>query len=121
MLRGMSNAVSQDAAPGRWTALAWLASAVVFAMAPWFSAAAVLPQLRAAWTLSDTDAAWLTLAVQLGFVLGAVLSAALNLADRVAPRQLILAGALLAAGANVGLLLAQGPLAAMALRAVTGA
>ncbi|GGM20982.1 MFS transporter [Deinococcus aerophilus] len=117
----MSNAVSQDVAPARWTALTWLASAVVFAMAPWFSAAAVLPQLRAAWTLSDTDAAWLTLAVQLGFVLGAVLSAALNLADRIAPRQLILAGALLAAGANLGLLLAQGPLAAIALRAVTGA
>ena len=121
MLRDMSSAGSHRAAPARWTALSWLAGAVVFAMAPWFSAAAVLPQLRALWTLSETDAAWLTLAVQLGFVLGAVLSAVLNLADRVSPRYLILAGALLAAGANLGLLLAQGPAAAIALRALTGA
>ncbi len=90
-------------------------------MAPWFSAAAVLPQLRAAWLLSEGAAAWLTLAVQLGFVVGAVLSAALNLADRVPPRRLILLGSLLAAGANLGLLVAGGPGVAALLRALTGA
>ncbi|WP_264778551.1 MFS transporter [Deinococcus aetherius] len=110
-----------QAAPGRWSALSRLAVAVVLAMAPWFSAAAVLPQLRAAWVLTDAAASWLTLAVQLGFVAGAVLSAALNLADRVPPRRLILAGALLAAGANLGLLVAGGPVAAGVLRALTGA
>ena len=121
MLRGMSNTVTPHAAPGQWTALTWLAGAVVFAMAPWFSAAAALPQLRVVWTLSEGDAAWLTLAVQLGFVLGAVLSAVLNLADRISPRHLILAGALVAAGANLGMLLAHGPAQAIALRALTGA
>ncbi|MDV6376555.1 MFS transporter [Deinococcus arenicola] len=117
----MPDTFPPNAAPGRWTALTWLAGAVVFAMAPWFSAAAVLPQLRAVWTLSDGDAAWLTLAVQLGFVLGAVVSAVLNLADRVSPRHLIVAGAILAAGANLGILLAQGPAQVIALRAMTGA
>ncbi|GAA5533739.1 hypothetical protein Dalu01_02147 [Deinococcus aluminii] len=121
MLRGMTPSVSEAAAPGRWSALTRLAVAVVLAMAPWFSAAAVLPQLRAAWGLSDAAAAWLTLAVQLGFVVGAVLSAALNLADRVPPRRLILAGALLAAAANLGLLVAGGPVLAGLLRALTGA
>ncbi|WP_216326793.1 MFS transporter [Deinococcus aestuarii] len=110
-----------QAAPGRWSALSRLAVAVVLAMAPWFSAAAVLPQLRAAWGLTDAAASWLTLAVQLGFVAGAVLSAALNLADRVPPRRLILVGSLLAAGANLGLLVAGGPVVAGVLRALTGA
>ncbi|OLV17692.1 major facilitator superfamily MFS_1 [Deinococcus marmoris] len=121
MMRGMPDAAAPNASPRPWTALTWLAGAVVFAMAPWFSAAAVLPQLRVVWTLSETDAAWLTLAVQLGFVLGAVLSAVLNLPDRVSPRHLILIGALLAAGANLGMLLAHGPAQAIFLRALTGA
>ncbi|MFC6663563.1 hypothetical protein [Deinococcus multiflagellatus] len=103
-------APSSPEATGRWSALAALALAVVLAMAPWFSAAAVLPHLRALWRLTDAEAAGLTLAVQLGFVVGAVLSAALNLADRAAPRRLILAGALFAAGANLGLLWAGGQL-----------
>ncbi len=102
-------------------ALYGLALAVVLAMSPWFSAAAVLPQLRALWNLNSTGAAWLTLAVQLGFVAGALLSAAFGLADRAGPRRLMLLGGLLAGAANLGLLLAHGPLSAVLLRALTGA
>lgn len=105
----------------RWLALTLLAVAVVLAMSPWFSAAAVLPQLRVAWHLSPRAAAWLTLAVQLGFVVGAVGSAALNLADRVPPRILIPLGAVGAAAANLTLLSASGPETAFALRALAGA
>ena len=108
-------------APGRWSALAGLATGLFFTMAPWFSAAALLPQLRELWTLSEVSSAWLTLAVQLGFVLGAVLSAALNLADRVTPQRLILAGGLIAAASNLGLLVASGLTSATLLRALTGA
>ena len=90
-------------------------------MSPWFSAAAVLPQLRALWNLNSIGAAWLTLAVQLGFVAGALLSAAFGLADRAGPRRLMLLGGLLAGGANLGLLLAHGPVSAVLLRALTGA
>jgi len=58
-----------DRAPvGRARALALLALALVLSMTTWFSATAVVPQLRAEWALGDTAAAWLTIAVQLGFV-----------------------------------------------------
>ncbi|UBV43472.1 MFS transporter [Deinococcus taeanensis] len=102
-------------------ALVLLAGAVVLSMAPWFSAAAVAPHLRAAWHLSVSQAAALTLAVQLGFVLGAVLSAGLNLADRRSARSLMATGALLAAAANAALLLAPGLGAALLARAAVGA
>jgi len=112
---------SPHAEPGRWSALTGLASVLFFTMAPWFSAAAILPQLRELWTLTDVASAWLTLAVQLGFVLGAVLSAVFNLADRVTPQRLILVGGLFAAASNLGLLLASGLISATLLRALTGA
>src|SRR5436305_1972931 len=37
-------------------------------MTTWFSASAVIPQLRQEWYLSNSTAAWLTIAVQLGLV-----------------------------------------------------
>jgi MFS family permease len=107
--------------PGRWAALAVLALAMVLSMATWFSAAAVLPQLRTAWELSTGAAAWLTIAVQLGFVAGALVSAGLGLADRVDPRTLILVGALGAAAANLGLLISPDASAAIPFRFLTGA
>ncbi len=106
---------------GRWRALAVLAVAMVLAMSTWFSASAVVPQLRVRWDLGDAAAAWLTIGVQVGFVLGALVSALLTLADRVRPVTVILGGALLAATANLGLLAVDGPGGAIALRGVTGA
>jgi MFS family permease len=105
---------------GRWSALARLAVAMVLAMTTWFSASAVLPQLRDEWDLSTTAGSWLTIAVQLGFVVGALLSAGLNLADLVPPRRLMLYGALGAATANAGLLAAAGAPTAIPLRFATG-
>jgi MFS family permease len=109
-----------DLAPGRARALATLAAALVLAMTTWFSASAVVPQLRAEWGLSDTSAAWLTIAVQLGFVAGALVSSILNVADVVAPRIVVLVGALGAAGANALLGAVSGPGAAIPLRFATG-
>ena len=51
--------------------------------------------------MSQGTATWLTNAVQLGFVAGAVLSAALNLPDRLSCRVLIAASAGLGAAATV--------------------
>ena len=98
-----------------------LAVALVLAMSTWFSTAAVLGQLRDAWGLSRVAASWLTIAVQLGFVAGAVLSAATNLADRLAPRRLILLGTLGAAAANAAIPLLDSYGAALVARVVTGA
>ena len=66
-------------------------------MSLWFSASAVVPALRAEWGLSRELAILLTVTVQAGFATGAVCSAALNLADRLAPRRLVGGSALLAA------------------------
>ncbi len=89
-------------------------------MTTWFSASAVVPQLREAWDLSDTAAAWLTIAVQLGFVVGAVVSAVLSLSDVLSPQRVIIAGCVGAAGVNALLLIADGPAAAIPLRFATG-
>lgn len=108
-------------AAGRWRALGQLALAMVLAMTTWFSAAAALPQLRDAWQLSSNQASFLTIAVQIGFVVGAVASATFNLADLVSPRRLILIGATGAAASNLLLILADGAETAIPLRFVTGA
>jgi MFS family permease len=105
----------------RWRQLAVLAVSMVLSMTTWFSASAVLPQLRAEWDLSTATASWLTISVQLGFVAGALGSATLNLADLIAPRRLILAGSVGAAGANALLLAADGPWLALPVRFATGA
>ncbi len=89
-------------------------------MALWFSASAVVPQLTAEWNLSGGQAAWLTMSLQLGFVAGALLSAVLNLADRIETRALLAASAILGALFNAAIALVDGPLAASALRFLTG-
>ena len=105
----------------RQWALALLALALVLGMTTWFSASAVLPALRERWSLSSGAAAWLTIAVQLGFVAGSLASAALNLADRVAARRLMLLSALGAAIANAALAVAPAFESAVGLRFLTGA
>ncbi|MCH7790073.1 MAG: MFS transporter [Acidobacteria bacterium] len=97
-----------------------MGAALVLAMSTWFSTAAVLGQLRDSWSLSTTDAAWLTIAVQLGFVFGAVMSAITNLADRINPRRLFLYGSIAAAGANTALVAADGLTMALPARFATG-
>lgn len=102
-------------------ALTHLAMAVLLAMAPWFTTAALVGPLRGAWRLSPVDAAWLTIAAQIGFVAGALLSALGNLADLIAPRRLMLAGGLAAAGANLALVACHSFAAAWPWRFATGA
>ncbi|WP_199174719.1 MFS transporter [Halegenticoccus soli] len=69
-------------------------------MSLWFSATAAGPELAAEWSLTPTETAWLTIAVQLGFVAGALLSAALTLSDVVRPRYLFAGSAAVGAGAT---------------------
>jgi MFS family permease len=67
----------------------------------WFSASAALPALTAAWKLSESGRAWVTMSVQIGFVVGAFGSALLNLADRIPARPLLTISAMLAALSNL--------------------
>ena len=108
------------ALPQRWRALTVLAVAQLLSMSLWFSGAAVLPALRAEWTLSDATAGWLTIAVQLT-VAGTLLSAFLNLPDVFSPRYLVASCAVLGAGANAAFgYFAEGPRLGILLRFLTG-
>jgi MFS family permease len=77
-----------------------LSLAELLGMSLWFSASAVVPALRVEWNLSDSSAGWLTIAVQLGFVCGTLLSALLNLPDVFSVRYLFALSALAGALAN---------------------
>jgi len=101
--------------------LAVLAIAELLAMAPWFSASAVAPALARVWQLSPAGSAWLTISVQLGFVVGALISAIFTLADRLSARRLIAGCALLAALATLGVAAAGGIELGIACRLLTGA
>ncbi len=94
---------------------------MILSMSTWLSTAAVLPQLRKDWALSQTSASWLAIAVQLGFVFGALISATFTLADRLRPRRLVLLGALGAAAANALALTAHGLGAGLPMRFAVGA
>lgn len=107
-------------AEGRWRALGVLAVSVLLGMTTWFSASAVVPQLRLEWGLTATAGSLLTISVQLGFVLGALVSAALSIADIVGSRRLLFLGALGAAAVNAGLIFSHGPASALPLRFATG-
>ena len=101
-------------------ALELLAAALVLSMTTWFSATAVVPQLREQWDLGNTAAAWLTIAVQVGFVGGALAGSALSIADVFPARAVILVGSLGAALANLVLVVAGGPEVGIAARLATG-
>jgi MFS family permease len=105
---------------GRTRALVILAVATLLGMTTWFSASAVIPSLREVWSLSPTTSAWLTIAVQLGFVVGALLSATLNIADVLPARKVFAASALGAAIVNALLVFADGPSLGIPLRFATG-
>lgn len=69
--------------PHKWRTLLLLSLAELLAMAVWFSASAVVPALTQAWSLDANGQSWLTMSVQIGFVVGAFGSAVLTLADRI--------------------------------------
>ena len=107
---------------GRWRQLAVLSVTLLLALVPWFSAASVAPLIAAEWQISRVETALLTVAVQLGFVVGALVIAFTGAADVVPARRLIAGGALLAAVANAAFgLFAVDLLTALPLRALSGA
>jgi MFS family permease len=120
-LSASSKDLAHHALAGKWRTLLLLSLAELLAMAVWFSASAVVPALTAAWSLDESGQAWLTMSVQIGFVVGALGSSVLTLADRIPSRQFFAGSALLAALAT-GLipLAANGLAAALILRFLTG-
>ena len=105
---------------GKWQALGLTGLAVVLSLTTWFSATAIAPELSQVWSLTPSEAAWLTNAVQLGFVVGALGISLLSLADALPLTRLMAGSACLAAIANAVLLLEPGVALAILARLVTG-
>ncbi|HUP48196.1 MAG TPA: MFS transporter [Thermoanaerobaculia bacterium] len=106
----------------RVRALVLLAAVELLAMGLWFGVSAVSPQIAAEWRLDVRAVSWLTLAVQLGFVAGTLLSAVFNLPDIIRARHLVALAAILGAAANALLAWSVTTLgAAVVLRFLTGA
>jgi MFS family permease len=84
----------------KWLHVTGISVACLLGMSPWFSATAVVPALMDYWNVTEGQAAWLTMSVQLGFVVGALLSALLNAPDLWAPRNVFALGAVVAAALN---------------------
>jgi MFS family permease len=95
--------------------------AELLGMSLWFTASAVAPKIAAEWHLTPSTTSWLTLAVQLGFVAGTLISAVANLPDVLNVRRLFAVSAL--AGAITNALFAafaHDATTAIALRFLTG-
>jgi MFS family permease len=94
---------------------------MILGMTPWFSATVAAPLMLAEWGPQAVSTSWLTVAVQLGFVAGTFVSAALMLSDRLSARWL---AAISSAVVSVATLLlvrrGTGPTEAILLRALTG-
>jgi len=105
----------------KWRTLLLLSLAELLAMAVWFSLSAVVPALTVAWSLDDSGQSWLTMAVQIGFVVGAFGSAILTLADRIPSKQFFTVATFAAAITTALIpLLADGLAFALILRFLTG-
>jgi len=89
--------LQEDKLQNKWRTLILLAIAELLGMSVWFSASAVVPALTRVWALDDSGRAWLTMSVQIGFVVGAFGSALFNLSDLIPARKLFTVSALSAA------------------------
>nr|WP_268931275.1 MFS transporter [Mesorhizobium sp. SEMIA396] len=105
----------------RWRVLSLLCLAVVLSLTTWFSATAILPELKQELAIGSGAEAWLTNGVQVGFVIGALAASLVNLPDLVRLSRLMAAAAFVAALANASLLFHPDPGGAIAARIVTGA
>jgi MFS family permease len=89
-------------------------------MTLWFSATAAAPAIAQEFSLDTSWHAWLTMAVQAGFVAGTLLSALTNAADVINPRRLFAMGAVAAALVNAAIAIAPNASTIVLLRFCTG-
>lgn len=111
----------QGAVPGKALSMGLLVFAQVLVLSLWFISSATLPGMLQEAVVSPARQALLSSAVQIGFVLGALVSAFLGLADRFDPRRVFFLCAVLAAGSNAALpMFPPGGDLAIAIRLLTG-
>ena len=97
-----------------------VAMAQFLGMTLWFSATAAAPSIASELSISPSATAWLTMAVQAGFVVGTLISATLNLADVLNARRLFALGCVAGAAANASIAAADSAMLIIALRFATG-
>ncbi len=106
----------------KWPSLIILSLSQVLALSLWFSATAIVPRLQADFGFGAFASSLFTSSVQIGFVFGTIVSAILGLADRGDPRRLFMISTLLAASANILILVIDiNSPAVFLLRFITGA
>ena len=102
-------------------ALFLLSVAILLAMSLWFTGTAVIPQITTLWHSGLALGSWLTIAVQIGFSVGAITFALFNIPDVFSPIKVLVVSAVAAAAANAAFaFLAALPLPAILLRGATG-
>jgi len=105
----------------KWRVIALICCCQVLVLALWFSTTAVVPSLQKERTLTSFHVSLLTSSVQVGFVMGTLLSGFFGLADRLNLRHFFMASAAIAAVANCSILLLDpASLGIPALRFVVG-
>ena len=93
----------------------------VLGMSLWFSATAAAPAIVREFGMASGGLAWLTMAVQAGFVAGTLITALTNLADAVNARRLFAVGCVAGALGNVAIAFVPSAAAVILLRFLTGA
>jgi MFS family permease len=112
---------AKTSAPRARIQLVVLSIAMVLGMTPWFSATVAAPGMATEWGIGSSATAWLTIAVQLGFVAGTCVSAILLVSDRFSPRRLAAVSSFVAAVATALLTWRYtDPTAAVLLRGLAG-
>ncbi len=91
----------QEESRARRRTLLIVSLASLFGLSVWFSTNAISTALEAEKGLTESDVAWLTIAVQLGFVFGTVAIALTNLADVLNSRTLFFISAVGAGALNL--------------------
>jgi MFS family permease len=95
--------------------------AEVLGMTLWFSATAAAPAIVGEFGMATGALAWLTMAVQAGFVAGTLVTALTNLADAVNSRRLFATGCVAGAIVNGAIAFVPSAAAVIVLRFLTGA
>src|SRR5258708_33989389 len=95
--------------------------AELMVMLVWFTGTAVLTAVTQIWRADLALGSWLTIAVQIGFALGAITFALFNVPDVFSPIKVFVVSAVLAAAANAAFAYcAADPFPAILLRGATG-
>lgn len=102
-------------------ALFLVSLAVFLSSSTWFSGTAAAPVLERLWSLNEIQSSWLTVAVQLGFIIGTLLFALFNLPDILNARKFFFLAAVMGALFNLAFAyFTHGLAAAVVFRFLTG-